>query len=191
MSRGYICIFTYLLYSLRFFHIQAVFYLEIQTILWFTRQVDDNPTNGPDKSTRKLLVDESTTSPPYKTHEKLHYVYETWIEWNFQNTKKNNKPNECFSMLFCWKIFNFFNPSHLWANVEKFSIWFELKSMRFVAVRPHLCLSITWRHFFRLPQNVVDWFLERAWLEKQYRTSLIVKLLLPSAKHSLSRQTHC
>ncbi len=26
----------------------------------FTRQVDDNPTNGPDKSTKKILVDEST-----------------------------------------------------------------------------------------------------------------------------------
>ena len=34
-------------------------------ILWnsnFTRQVDDNPTTGPDKSTRKILVDKSTTA---------------------------------------------------------------------------------------------------------------------------------
>ncbi len=35
-----------------------------QIILWnsnFTGQVDDNPTTGPDKSTRKIVVDKRTT----------------------------------------------------------------------------------------------------------------------------------
>ena len=37
--------------------------LQVYNVIYiiFTRQVDDNPTNGPDKSTKKILVDESTT----------------------------------------------------------------------------------------------------------------------------------
>ncbi len=34
----------------------------IKLFIIFTRQVDDNPTNGPDKSTKKILVDESTST---------------------------------------------------------------------------------------------------------------------------------
>ncbi len=45
-------------------------YKYIMLFIIFIRQVDDNPTNGPDKSTKKIIVDESTN---------LEGKYMSWI----------------------------------------------------------------------------------------------------------------